>query len=620
MNRDMLEEHNDTTTAAEVVSAAIEVIGKSTTCGPSGPLAQAALANLRTTFATMNHAPSDKMWEALTAALDTMERMANGTAKSVVYASTIDPGGGKTQAMLAFLKALLASPDHDGVAAMVCIERLDEIKKLADEGGLPSDSFAAFTADKNVEVNALGCANPAHARILFTTHAMLERRCDGMPFASVAEFHYRGRPRDVRIYDEAILPGRTLTVSSDSIASLLAPMRRLRPSLADELDVLRDRLKSAEDKAQFVMPDLASGHGLDLADALQAIRRERHADLANVVDALWRLFGKVVSVRRDGKTNTLLEYCETLSPDIAPLLVLDASARVRTTYDLWGLRRGGLEMLPSAAKDYSPLTIHVWNEGGGKSSFRANGSRLIEGVAATINSKPDQRWLVIHHLNVGRDVAKEIRALVGPHVDVATLNWGRHNATNKFKDYPNVILCGTLFYPPSHIEALTRLAAKHPSEDGRVSDCDFEEVARGEQRHAILQAVCRSKVRQCDGPRCHPTHAYVIAHSRSGIGADLPKVFPGCRIERWQPLATALKGKAAQAQTYILDAFSKGASEVPFAAIKKHVAVANPGNFAKLRKKIDDALSAQGFVAHPRVRPTAYHRAVTIHFGNEQHQ
>jgi hypothetical protein len=560
------------------------------------------------------------MWEALAAILQTMEAMADGRANRSIYVSSLEPGVGKSTAMLAFLKAMLASHDHDGVSALICIARLNVIEKLATEGGLPRNSFAVFTADRNEKLNALGCGDPEHARILFTTHAMLERQCNGRPFAAVSAFHYDGRPRDVRVYDEAILPGRTLTVSRDSIMGLMPFIRRVRPSLADALDNLQAELKNAADRTQRLIPDLASEHDLSIANALRVVRSE---EASTAVDALWGLFGKVVSIRRDGGAgNTLLEYRETLSPDIAPLLALDASARVRATYPLWKDRRGGIEKLPDAPKDYSPLTIHVWATGGGKHSFKANGkgARLIEGIVNTIKSKPAEPWLVIHHINVGRDIPKEVRELVGPNVDVSFVNWGRHNATNDYKHIPNVILAGTLFYPESFYEALTRLAAKHPAAAGNVDDVDYDDVVKGEHRHLILQAVARSKVRQCDGTKCYPTNAYIIASKRSGIAHELPTIFPGCRIVNWQPTATALKGKYAQAMAFIRESLSNGAKAVAFADVKKHIGVANAANFHHIRRHpaLVEAFSQDGIIEWPRVRPSCFVRAFTTYFGDTE--
>jgi hypothetical protein len=244
---------------------------------------------------------------------------------------------------------------------------------------------------------------------------------------------------------------------------------------------------------------------------------------------------------------------------------------------------------------------------------------LIEGITKTINSKPDEPWLVIHHINVGRDIPAEVRALLRKPDNVSFLNWGRHNATNEFKHIRNVILAGTPFLPKSHLEALARLAAQRPTTDGRITEADLHSIEQGEHRHAILQAVARSAVRQCEGERCPMTSAYIIAHPRSGIGPKmLDSIFPGCRVVRWQPHTTALRGKAGKAQSYILEAFAKGDDAVTFSTVKQHVGVSNAGNFANtIRKKIADALAAQGIIEWPQRRPTGWRRAATAFFGNE---
>lgn len=591
-------------------------------CTTRGPLTEKALSELRATFSERSHDPSGEMWEALTAILSTMEDMADGTAASLIHISSLEPGVGKTEALLAFLRALLSSPKHRNTAALICISRLDEIGALVEKCCLPADSYSAFAAKdatatinkKKIKVNLLGCGDPTNARVLFTTHAMLERQCKGRPFAEVSAFHYRGRSRDVRVYDEAILPGRTLTISRYSVMSVVGPLRRLSSLLADELDTIQGTLKTIKDQHQFTLDDLATKYRVPLDAALSAVKGD---ELKSIVDALWGLFGKTVSVRRDGKAgNTLLEYEETLSPDVAPLLVLDASARTRATYPLWDERRGGIKWLQGAKKSYAPLTVHMWSAGGGKRAFRTNAGRLLEGIVKTINSKPNEQWLIVHHLNVGRNIEKDVRALVSSPEKVAFLNWGKHNATNEFKDFPNVILAGTLFYPPSYYEALTRLAANHPSSRGSVSEEDYREIELGEHRHLILQAVCRGAVRLCNGASCPRTDAYIIAAARSGIADELPKIFPDCRVVKWLPLTTTPKGKAGKAQEFILKALAEGASDVPFTNIKKHVGVPDAANFAKtIRKKIAPPLDVEGVIEWPRVRPTGYRRANAVYFG-----
>jgi hypothetical protein len=132
----------------------------------------------------------------------------------------------------------------------------------------------------------------------------------------------------------------------------------IRLSLIDDLVTT---LKSTEDGNIVCIPDLAKQHGVDLHQVLQAVaeRPEQALD----AEVLWLLFGKHVTVRRDGRYGqTMLDYEDTLPDDLTPpLLALDASARVRTVFECWQRDRGGIVNLPSARKHYDRLHIHIWS-------------------------------------------------------------------------------------------------------------------------------------------------------------------------------------------------------------------------------------------------------------------
>jgi hypothetical protein len=189
---------------------------------------------------------------------------------------------------------------------------------------------------------------------------MIEKRCEGRQFTKVKSFHFQGKPRAVRIWDEAILPGQTLTVSRDKLGYLFDPLRGRYPALIEDVEDLFSGLKNVESGSKICLPDLAEVHGVDLNQALELVSDRPERKLA--VEALWFLFGKHVTARRDGAHgNTMLDYKDTLPDDLKPLLALDASARVRYVYRCWEKGRGGIIRLPSAKKHYDNLDIHVWN-------------------------------------------------------------------------------------------------------------------------------------------------------------------------------------------------------------------------------------------------------------------
>ncbi len=560
-------------------------------------LASRTIAALRRNFAEIGHAPTPEMWTALQDVANTLERMAEGTADPVVYLSSLDPGVGKTSTVIHFIRALLASPEHANVAVLVCVGRLEQIEAIVQVTALEPADFAVLTSDD--DLNAFGCGNPARARVLFTTHSMIESRCEGRPFPNVSAFHYRGLPRDVRIWDEAILPGQALTIGRDDLAFLFKPLRGTHPELAADVEKLFTKLGETEDGTILQVPDLAERYGVSLNDALQLVDGGS-ADQIAAVEALWFLFGKMATIRRDGAYgNTMLDYRETLPEGIQPLLALDASARVRTAYDLWRDNRGGLVKLAEAKKRYDQHTIHVWCRSGGKSAFRKSGSELIEGVVETISTRPDEEWLVIYHKGVGPDLDAAVTSRLSG-VRVHFVNWGRHDATNAFANVPNVILAGTLFYRPSYYEAVGRMASGRPSSTGPFPLPEMKKIMAGENCHLILQALCRGAVRRCVDGGCPETRTYIIASIRSGIPAALSHIFPGVRVLPWRPIQRPLSGKIGEALAFIKERLEADPTAIiTFAEVRKHIGGMDASNFIKTVRQhpmFVEALAEEGIV------------------------
>lgn len=308
-------------------------------------------------------------------------------------------------------------------------------------------------------------------------------------------------------------------------------------------------------------------------------------DQQMIATALVTLNGKTARVRRDGHTgNTLLSYRDTFPADLAPLLVLDASGRVRQTYSCIEQHRESLVRLKPAVKDYSPLTIHARRTAGSKSGFERQGGVLAKGIAEPVLTKPTEDWLVVVHKASGRvrDVEAAIRRNLRGQVKdgLKVITWGQHLATNAYADVPNVILAGTLFMKESFYTALTHLAQGRDVGPGLASPAEVAETMRGEHRHLVYQAICRGRVRRSDGGKCQPMTAYVIASSRSGIPKDLTTIFPGCSVVPWEPLKRPLSGPVKRALVFVEAALGQGEEWIPLPAIRVALRM-DPSNFRK---------------------------------------
>jgi hypothetical protein len=453
--------------------------------------------------------------------------------------------------------------------------------------GLADTDYAVLTSDR--ELNKLGCGRVNEARVLFTTQQRLERRGAKQSFAEMSDLYFHGRPRQIRVWDEAILPGKAITVNLKDMLALLRPLNDAHAGLADAIRTAHDDLEHVKDGGLYRMSDFAGAFDLTLNGVTKVLARARQIQVAPIdastLIALWELSDKVVSVRRDNPHgNTILDYCETLPRGLAPLVVLDASGRVRETYAQWA-KRGGLVTLPSAPKSYKNLTVYHWGIGGGKNSFRERGATLLDGIALAINAKPSEDWLVVYHKDgIGLDFKAEVRdRITGDKKRVEFLNWGQHQATNKFRNVPNVILAGTLFYPVSYYEALTRLAADLRPVQGPVDPNLVKAIELGEHKHLVLQALCRASVRGCKNGVCTPCNAYLIASTRSGIPKVLDDIFPGCETKDWKPVDKPLRGRPKQAADYVIRWFEKNPNDLlRFNVVQRALGMSGTSNFRNL--------------------------------------
>src|SRR3546814_12967240 len=76
---------------------------------------------------------------------------------------------------------------------------------------------------------------------------MLRRLCHGGSFAEAASLHFQGRPRVLRVWDEAFLPSSPATIRKDTLVSALEELRPIHPAQAEALEALAAPLEAASD-------------------------------------------------------------------------------------------------------------------------------------------------------------------------------------------------------------------------------------------------------------------------------------------------------------------------------------------------------------------------------------
>jgi hypothetical protein len=289
---------------------------------------------------------------------------------------------------------------------------------------------------------------------------------------------------------------------------------------------------------------------------------------------------------------------QALPADLAPCVILDASGRVRSTYEQWATYRRSLRRLQSASKDYSNLTIWRWNRSTSQAAWarwtqetdhprKATIEELVTGIAEIIGTRPDHEpFLIVTHKPKPRLVDAEalIRRAVGERGGpLYFLHYGEHTATNDFVRVENVIIAGTLIYEPARYEADGRGAS------GTSIDQDYAEelrhqVRRGEHAHHFFQAICRCAVRRSVGTTCGTARCWIIGAQKDGFSREnIERTFPGAKIYTFKRAfldRIVPQGKAKAALEFILEGL-EDAPEVARPATEEHVGLAK-GNYRRL--------------------------------------
>lgn len=513
-----------------------------------------------------SHRPSKKMYEALEHIATTLEAMANGKAKDKIYLSSLAPGIGKTQTICFFLNLLLKNESYRDQGILIGLSTYNEIESYMDRMEVDKSNRAILTSED--KLNRLGNPNHNDAQVLFTTQQRMNLKLKQYDnFSTAHEFFYRGKARQIRIWDESFLPGKPVVANRDDLLFLIGVLRKkTHDELADKLDdLLNGKLKEAKDETLLELPDLGEEYNLSLNQITGILMGLSGNPDIESVSNLWSLMGKTVSIRTDGAMgNTVLSYEETMPDDITPLLVLDASGNCRTLYDEMASYRKNIVRLKEAPKDHSDLEIHHWLTGGGKSTFRRRTADYVEGIANTINKEPDKEWLIIIHKDIGLE--EDIKSLLLKEVDhennIHVITWGNHRATNKYSEVDRVILAGTLYLSNSQHESLGRLAAGKKPEHGDYSKESIDRVAEGELKHVILQGACRGAVRLCKGAKCKPCKIFIMGAIRSVKRELFQELFPKSSYHLWRPITRDLTGKVKLAMDYLNERFDESSETV----------------------------------------------------------
>jgi hypothetical protein len=485
--------------------------------------------------------------EAIQALLEAFEAGLTGSLPKAYHLSAIDPGVGKTLSVATFLHTWKAQGFTPGSSVLIGLSRLQEIDAFLAGSGLAKEDVAVLTSD--TARNDLGVHVECHgtARVMFTTQQMIERRTRGRTFAQASEFHFEGAPRQLRIWDESLIPARPLVLSMDQLTRVASALRSKSPELSVQAQAVVADLWATERPDWIVVPE-------GLAKIPRHMRHSKDTQVAEAIETLRDLAGQTVTVVDGGEGNiSIAGASQPLPSDFSPVIILDASGRVRSTYRVWEEAGGPLRRLPSATKDYSALRVHLWERSVGQLAMGTPGAieDIAKALAEVIDGDAISDWLIVSYK--AHPVEKPLRDALklDPGYRLHFLTWGMHHATNEFVHCKRVVLIGQLIYDTTGYRALAAACGS------TAEEVVGSELRAGEYRHHLLQALTRGSVRETRNGVAANCRAYLIASPNVEAYHRLLEVFPGCTIERWAPDVPEVGGRAGQLIALLEDGFAQ---------------------------------------------------------------
>jgi hypothetical protein len=382
-----------------------------------------SLKSFLTTKAQTN--PTEWQLKALYALMDNLSRLAFGEMTGR-YAWALPVGCGKTQSITHWCSAVVKSHLDFGVAiACSQVNALNAINDfLVKELHVPQSRIGTLVGrDRAKDVTGRHVFDGSNSQILLMTHARVHMGESEL----VRYWHYHGQERHVLCFDESLISAQSVLVSAPEVRRsydlFVGACQRKEISITEEFEGTVKRLTGDFEKNMTTLkkqvekyildhssPDGPDGRAARVPDELRyanvkldAVDTDRFMqDLQTLASCSWSTpllaflnlceqpMRLVVTERGE---ESMISDTVTVPSKIDRMVILDASGPIRllTTMDtnriipaekLPLVREAGITNL-SMLFDYSNVTIHRYNAGGGRDSFQKdrNNTRIKDAVA-----------------------------------------------------------------------------------------------------------------------------------------------------------------------------------------------------------------------------------------------
>lgn len=570
-----------------------------------------SLKSFLTTKAQTN--PTEQQLKALYALMDNLSRLAFGEITGR-YAWALPVGCGKTQSITHWCSAVVKSQLDFGVAiACSQVNALNDINDfLVKELHVPQSKIGTLAGrDKAKDVTGRHVFNGRESQILLMTHARVH-----MGENELARYwQYQGQERHVLCFDESLISAQSVLVSAPEVRrsydlfvgackrkeiritdAFEQTLKKLTDDFEQELNTLKHRVK--EYMLDHASPDGPEGRTPRVPDELRyanvkldALDTDRFMqDLQTLASCSWskpllaffNLCGQhmrlVVTERGE---ESMISYTVTVPSEINRMVVLDASDPIRLLTSMDKTKIIPAEKLPLVQEasianlatlfDYSNVTIHRYNAGGGRDAFQKDKHNTkIKDAVGLLKTLPQNAGVLFfcfktHEEEVTRlertafnELAtvpelrlkqfkdrfkykkKNLKALLeqeltrqgydpqSPLISIET--FGRETSSNDYLHCKHIIFVGT---PWQNVTALIAVALGQVRDIQRhLEDQLVQDLYDSEAAYRLHQGLGRGSCRRLgqDGrPQEMQGYLFLTDKQWNRIGPLLKKVLPGVK-------------------------------------------------------------------------------------------
>ena len=570
-------------------------------------LATEAETRLRANFHTIDHRPSETQWDAIRDLLAHLQKAADKLLPPAVYVSAIPAGTGKTTGLTAFAGTLMDSLAHMNIGMVIACNHLSEVEDIARSLAPYRDKLCILVGIKSAETLAplAGQEKADTAQVVITTQAALKATLrGGQDFDGAARYHYRGQRRAVVCWDEAFAFNRHVVLNSDAIGALASLMRPQSPAAATALKKWAADLDNTP-QGPCEVPDF-EGLGIDFK------RLEEDAtdndELAAQTKALAVITGGPAYIAQDngGQAGAVVTHIPEIPPSLMPVIVTDASAAKGVNHEAYAqmAKVRPLVRLLEAPKTYANLKLRIVPLAASRSAFRDRkgykGRALIDQTVAYVQTLAPERVLIVTYKRKLRipgvgdmTIQEAIEARLTPEEQtrVAFLTWGKHTATNAYKDCRHIVLLGLPFLPSvvsyAASGAAMNLSMRTTALEDHPTKADVKAMEAGMLRDAVHQALLRGAARVGVEGDCGNMDALIFQAPQRGIPIeDYRAMFPSVAVDadKAQTAGSPLKGRLGELGALITRLLNEDRKAIPAGMLRGALNMEEK-NFTKLRKR-----------------------------------